>query len=115
MELQYNEQENGIRVVKLIGKLDIVGHGQIESKFNEYCSGEGVRMLVDLSGVEFITSIGIRLLSANAKALSVKNGKMVLLSPIENVMDVLETTGIPDFIPIYSSMESAEAVLLSPA
>ena len=114
MELQYNEQENGIRVIKLTGKLDINGHREIENQFTEYCSGEGIRMIVDLSGVEFITSIGIRLLSNNTKALASRDGKMVLLSPPENVLNVLETTGIPDIIPIYSSIESAETVLLSP-
>ena len=112
MELQYNEQENGIRVIKLAGRLDILGHGQIENRFATHCSGDGVRVLVDMSGVEFLASIGIRLLTINAKSLATRNGKMVILGPTEDVMNILEMTGIPSIIPIYSSMESAEAVLL---
>ncbi len=29
MELQYSELENGIRLIKLLGRLDIIGAGQI--------------------------------------------------------------------------------------
>jgi len=112
MELQYNEQENGIRVVKLSGKLDIAGHGEIEDKFAAYCAGDGVHVLVDMSGVEFLASTGIRLLTINAKSIAARNGKMVILSPNADVMNVLEVTGIPAIIPIYSSLESAEAVLI---
>jgi hypothetical protein len=38
---------------------------------------------------------------------------MVLLSPIPEVLQVLEITGIPAIIPSYSHIESAETVLLA--
>jgi len=38
---------------------------------------------------------------------------MVIFNPTEDVLNVLEMTGIPSIIPIYSSLESAEAVLLA--
>jgi len=36
---------------------------------------------------------------------------MVLLNPIPEVQHVLEVTGMPAIIPIYSHLESAETVL----
>ena len=113
MEMQYSEQDNGIRLIKLHGKLDIFGTGEIETKFSGYCAGEKPRVLVDLSGVDFLASIGIRLLNINAKAVASRGGRMVLLNPIPDVKHVLEITGIPAIIPIYDSLESAEAVLLA--
>ena len=113
MELHYRELENNIRLIKLIGKLDIVGVGQIETQFSGYCGGEQPRVLVDLSEVEFLASIGIRLLTLNAKSIYSRGGRMVLLSPIPEVRRVLEITGIPAIIPIYDGLESAETVLLS--
>jgi len=68
---------------------------------------------VDLAGVEFLASIGIRMLTINAQSLASRNGRMVLTSPIPEVQNVLEMTGIPAIIPIYSSQESAETVLLA--
>ena len=112
MELQYSELKNKIRLIKLIGKLDILGVGAIETKFAGYCAGEGSRVLVDLSDVDFLASIGIRLLILNAKSVFGRDGRMVLFSPTPEVRSVLEVTGIPMIIPIYDGLESAETVLL---
>jgi hypothetical protein len=38
---------------------------------------------------------------------------MVLLSPIPEVRNVLEVTGVPSMIPLYDGFESAETVLLA--
>lgn len=113
MELRYSEIENGIGVIKLIGDLDITGVGAIETRFAGYCAGENVRVVVDLSEVGFLASIGIRLLTLNAKAIASRSGRMVLLHPNPDVRHVLEITGIPAVIPIYDGLESAEAVLLA--
>lgn len=113
MELQYSELASGIRLIKLIGNLDSTGFNSIDLKFTGLCAGENVRVLVDLSGVSFLASIGIRMLTMNAKSLSSRGGKMVLLNPTEEVRQVLEMTGIPAIIPMYENFESAEAVVLA--
>ena len=113
MEIHYSELDNGIGLIKLSGKLDIVGAGEIETKFTGYCAGENVRVVVDLSEVDFLASIGIRLLVLTAKSVATRGGKMVLLNPISEVHSVLEITGIPAIIPISSTLESAETVLLA--
>lgn len=113
MEMRYNKLENGISLIKLGGKLDIIGTSEIETKFTGYCSGDQVRVVVDLSYVDFLASIGIRLLVLTAKSIASRGGKMVLLNPIAEVKGVLEITGIPAVIPIYSTLESAETVLLA--
>jgi anti-anti-sigma factor len=113
MEIQHQTLGNGIELIKLIGKLDIIGAGEIETKFAGYCAGEKPRVVADLSKVDFLASIGIRLLTLNAKAIASRGGKMVLLNPNSEVQSVLEITGIPSIIPIYSHLESAETVLLA--
>lgn len=113
MELHYSELENNIRRIKLIGDLDIRGVGEIETKFTGHCAGEHPRVLVDLSDVDFLASIGIRLLTLNAKSIASRGGRMVLLRPSTDVRGILEVTGIGIIIPIYDGLESAEAVLLS--
>lgn len=112
MELEHKELEGGIQLLKLTGKLDIMGVNNIDIKFTGYCSGENVRVLVDLSGVEYLASIGIRLLISNAKSLGSRNGKMVLFGSNPAVQEVLDLTGIPAIIPMYEKFESAQAVLL---
>ena len=113
MELQYSEVDNNIRLIKLSGKLDIVGTGEIETKFAGYCNGENVRVAVDLSNVDFLASIGIRLLILTDKSIARRGGKMALVGPTPEVQCVLELTGIPAIIPTYSQFESVEAVLMA--
>ncbi len=113
MELQYSELDNNIRLIRLNGKFDIIGTGQIETKFAAYCGVENARVLVDLSEVEFLASIGIRLLTLTAKSVASRGGKMVLLNPNPDVYHVLDVTGIPGIIPVYSNFESAETVLMA--
>ncbi len=112
MEMHYSELDNGIILIQLGGKLDIFGTGEIETKFAGYCAGDKVRVIVDLSGVSFLASIGIRMLTITAKSIGSRGGKMVLLNPTDEVHGVLEITGIPAIIPIYSNLESAETILL---
>ncbi len=114
MEFHYDELDKGIGLIKLGGKLDIIGTGEIETKFTGYCSGDNVRVVVDLSDVDFLASIGIRLLVTTAKSVAARGGKMALLSPTPEVLEVLEMTGIPAIIPTYSRLESAVTVLLAP-
>ncbi|MEW6030520.1 MAG: STAS domain-containing protein [Chloroflexota bacterium] len=113
MDLHYSELGNGIRQIKLIGKLDVIGAGEIETSFAGYCSGDGVRVVVDLSEVDFLASIGIRLLTLTAKSVASRGGRMALLRPIPEVGHVLELAGIPAIIPVYSHIESAETVLMA--
>jgi anti-anti-sigma factor len=113
MELQYSELENNIRLIKLTGRLDILGVGEIESRFTGCCAGEMPRVLIDMSDVEYLASIGIRLLTINAKSIASRKGRMVLLRPTPEVRNTLEITGIAAMIPEYDGLESAEVVLLS--
>ena len=113
MELHYTELENDVRLIKLVGVLDRAGFSSIDLEFAAYCAGQNIRVLVDLSGITFLASIGIRMFTMNARALATRDGKMVLLNPIADVRNVLETAGINSVIPMYDSLESAEVVLLA--
>ena len=111
--MNFGELDSGIGLIKLKGKLDIIGTGEIETRFTGYCAGDKVHVVVDLSEVDFLASIGIRLLVLTAKSIASRSGKMVLLNPIPEVQSILEITGIPAIIPISSTLESAETVLLA--
>lgn len=111
MRLQSRELENGIRLIKLNGTLDAIGTDSVEVEFVKCCSGQNLRILVDLSRVNYISSIGIPLLINSAKSIARGGGKMALLKPQRAVEEILELTGIPLIIPIYKDLKSATAAL----
>jgi anti-sigma B factor antagonist len=113
MELQFNTIDNGIRLIKLIGKLDSLGTGEIKTEFMAHCAGDKVHLVVDLSEVDFLASIGVRFLVLSAKSVLSHGGKIVILNPIPEIQNVLEAADVPAIIPIYSHFESAETVLMA--
>jgi anti-anti-sigma factor len=112
MELHYSEIEKDLRLLKLIGRLDITGVSAIETSFAAHCSGDHPRVIVDLSDVNFLASIGIRLLTLHAKSVAGRGGRMVLLNPGSDIRDVLEITGVSAIIPISDGLNAAKAVLV---
>jgi anti-anti-sigma factor len=111
MRLQHGELDGSIRLIKLSGALDINGVDDVEMEFVRLCTGDNVCVLVDLSKVNYISSIGIPLLINSAKSLTRQGGKMALVNPQKSVENVLELTGIPLIIPIYQNMNAAVAEL----
>lgn len=112
MKLEYTELKDGIRLIKLEGRLDLNGTYSIEVQFVNRCAGEGVRVLVDLSGVSYVSSVGIPMLVNTAKSVVSRGGRMAFLNPQENVVKVLELVGVPLVIPIYRDQKEAVRGLL---
>jgi anti-anti-sigma factor len=96
--------------VTLVGKLDIAGAETIGLPLATV-AGTRTSIVVDMMGVDFIASIGIRHLVMAAKAVARGPGKLVLLDPTPLVTEVLVTSGLDDFLPIVRSEDEARAML----
>lgn len=107
------ELDHGIRQINLEGRLDIAGSGAIETKFNGYAVGTVPKVLVDLSKVDFIASIGIRTLLTAAKARKAKGGVLVLCGATPLVAKVLETAGLASIVPVVPDAAAGIAHLQS--
>jgi len=99
MKLDVAGIENGITKVSLSGRLDVQGALKIDNEFTEIAK-ENKNVVVDLSAVTFIASLGIRTLVIGAKATANNGGKMALLNPQPNVEQVLRTTHVDTIMPI---------------
>ena len=111
MELATQTLDNDILHVSLSGRMDIAGTGAIEHKFTFQTASKKMAVLVDLSDVTFIASIGMRLLLSNARAQDQRGGKMVLYNPQELVLDALKTAGFEQLISIQSDYDAAVSEL----
>ena len=113
MNIQLSELENGIKVIRLEGRMDMKGVESIDLKFNSYASTEKSGIVVDLSQVDFLSSAGIRLLLTNARAVQMRGGKMALLKPTFMVAEILATSGVEQWIPSYDHLEAACSAVLA--
>jgi len=106
MEMKIEPLAPGIVKAVLTGRMDVRGTDQIDVQFNAI-AGSHSGMIVDMQGVEFLSSIGIRVLVLGAKTMQRRGGNLVLLSPQPEVMNVLEVVGILDILPAVSDPDEA--------
>lgn len=111
MELYREEINTEISKVVLNGRLDMQGAQEIDLEFTALTVTKGGKVIVDISNVSFLASLGLRCLLSAAKALSKKGGQMVLTSPQTNVAEVLKVSGIYQIIKIYDTLDEATAAL----
>jgi len=107
MKLDFSELDNGIRLIKLSGRLDLNGTYSVEVPFVRHCQGENINVIVDLSGVNFISSVGIPMLVNTAKSVVNRGGKFALLRPNNNVKGILEMVGGSHVIKVYEDLNEA--------
>jgi anti-sigma B factor antagonist len=107
MELTYEDLGDGIRRVKLAGRLDVEGSHEIDLKFTSLTASRQAFVIVDLSLVEFLSSLGLGTLVRSAKAQMSRQGRMVLLSPQPHVARVLQTTQVDQIVQVFYDFEKA--------
>jgi len=110
MEMSIDQRDDGVTWVVLSGQMDLAGAQQIDTRFSAV-SGGSRKVLVDLSGVGFLASMGIRTLVMGAKTVASKGGKMVLFQPNPEVEKVLVSSGIDTIVSIVHDHDTANAKL----
>lgn len=113
MDITEELMQGDIYKIKLAGRMDIEGVSKIETTFSGMTASPRMAIIVDMSAVPYMSSIGIRALLMNAKAVAKRGGKFTLLSPEQNVRKVLLTSGIDRIISICDDLDTAVAKVKS--
>jgi anti-sigma B factor antagonist len=111
MELEIKNQSDQITHLALRGRLDSAGAGEVELRFTSHTVPRGKPLLLDMSEVTFLSSLGLRMLLTVAKALGLRGAKTVLLSPQPAVREVLSLSGFDRQMPVHTDEGTALAFL----
>lgn len=107
--ISYVDVGEQLRRIKISGRLDIEGTNSVASQLVELAQAPKKGVVVDLSSLKFLASIGIRALITSAKAVKERGGKMVLVVNTDStVMMSLKATGVDQFVPVFGSATDAE-------
>ena len=115
MEMKVIREDDELTHVKLSGRVDLEGIGDLDLEFTRHIVTRRKPALVDISDVDYIASIGLRMLVTAAKALNKFGARMVLLNPHPEVEDVLRTAGFDKVMPIENDYERALETLKTAA
>lgn len=99
----------GVTRINLSGSLDFKSTPDLESRFAAIA--DNVKSaIIDLSEIDYLSSIGVRALLATGKSIASRGGKLVLLNPQNVVRTVLFTTGVNSVMPIvFTEQEALQA------
>jgi anti-anti-sigma factor len=97
--------------VRLQGRLDAAGADAIGTRFTAVVVSQGQPAVVDLSGVDFIASLGLRLLISSAKGLALKGQRMALFGATELVQGIFDDAALDQLLPIVATEAEALAAI----
>jgi anti-sigma B factor antagonist len=95
LEIKKNQNET---IIEIVGRLDTITAPTLDKTINEDI-GETQSLILDVKGMEYISSAGLRVLLSAQKKMQ-KKGSMKLKGVCEDVMEVLEMTGFVDIFSI---------------
>ena len=109
MTLEDGADDGG--AVALAGRLDTPGVDSVETRLAAAIADKGANALIDLSKVEFVGSMAIRMFMSVARAQAKKGRKLVLHSPQPLVAQLFDTVSLRDIIPVEADAQSAFRVV----
>jgi len=101
------DKVGGANCARIRGRLDATGADSIDLRLTAALTSSGQPAIIDLSGVDFVASMGLRLLISVAKALRVKGAAVALFGANEAVGDVLEQIALGELMPIVATEQEA--------
>ena len=95
IEIKKNAAET---IIEIVGRLDTITAPALDKTINEDI-GDTQNLVLDVKGMEYISSAGLRVLLGAQKKMQ-KIGSMKVKNVCAEVMDVFEMTGFADILVI---------------
>jgi anti-anti-sigma factor len=102
---------NRSRRVALQGRLDTNTYAELDRQLAPILASDIDSLVLDLAGLEYISSAGVRSIFKARKALAARQGKVLVLNPqpqIRKVFDVVKAVPLNE---IFTSVEEMDRYL----
>jgi stage II sporulation protein AA (anti-sigma F factor antagonist) len=102
----------GVLTLTLKGRLDADGTDKLAALLAGYIDRGERRVVLDLSAVDYISSVGLRALMLAAKRLAPLGGRIVLCAPRPQIRQLLDVAGFTSMFSIAASRDEAAERML---
>ena len=99
------------QVVTLQGSLDSEGAAQLRPELDRLIAADSPLVALELSGLTYINSQGLRLLQTAMRTIERAGGAMKLMNPPESIVRVFEIIAMPTLMEKFGSLEELDAFL----
>ncbi len=109
MEMQ-PKTGDGFTTFIVTGPLNAVTAPAAEATLASTIDAGVARLILNLAGVDYISSAGLRVLVATSKKLSRQNGKLVLCELQPPVREIFEISGLLTMFPVAATEAEAQSL-----
>lgn len=99
-------------VVTVDGRLDAAGSTTFDAHCNKLVEKGDATLVLDFSGLEYLSSAGLRSILALAKKVKPLGGKVVICGLAGTAKEIFDISGFTSMFPMAATLEDAAARVL---
>ena len=109
IEISVSGLDNDITLAEVMGRIDSMSANDFGAALIEQIDAGNIRLVLDLSGVDYMSSAGLREIVGALKKVKKADGSgdLRLAQPSERVREVLEMSGLDTIFQIFRSQDDA--------
>jgi anti-sigma B factor antagonist len=108
MEIQ-EKQVDGVTILSLTGSIDAMTAPKINEFIEGHIARGNFKLVADMSGVDYTSSAGLRVLLGAIKETRSQSGDLRLTGVQPNVQKVLTLSGFTNILKMFQTLEAAIA------
>lgn len=106
----YSSDQGGVMVLVARGRIDSMSAAKLGQALSEQISGNVSHLVLDLAGVDYMSSAGLRELVNALKKVKRIGGDLRLSQPTRRVREVMEMAGLDTIFLIFeTSVDAVES------
>ena len=102
-----SERKNGILVIVPEGRLDAFEAGNLDKELGVLLKDDDAYIVLNMEGIQYISSAGIRVLLSTHKKMARKNGRLCLSGLKEYTAGVLKMVGLESMFAAHATVDEA--------
>ena len=106
-----SERQGRTLVLAANGRVDSSNAAEFQEDITGAIEEDDPSVLLDLGGLSYISSAGLRVILLVAKTLNAKDAKFAVCSPSDPIREIFEISGFSQIIPMHPSQHEAIASL----
>ncbi|MBZ0307672.1 MAG: anti-sigma factor antagonist, partial [Anaerolineae bacterium] len=109
-KIAQSSTDKNYRVLQLAGRLDGVSSPMLLQTLNEQMQTGQTQLILDMAGVDYISSSGLKVLASGWRDCKEKGGHLVLVGLNDRLTDIFDIVGFNTFLDIYPDVKTFLAI-----
>lgn len=106
--MNISESKHGnVTILQVQGKLDAVSSPELDKRLVSLVESGTTQITLDLVGLDYVSSAGLRVFLSAAKRLKQAHGKLALANLSTQVQQIFDIAGFESILPVFKTVNEA--------